>query len=112
MSSLPYAKGRAEKSDVLVNVYDLVIQGANTKYFNTVMQGWFGAGGVFHSGVIVYEREWAFGGGSAANDSTGIFWTKPENVPLKLNTQINMGKTPLSPDQAAPKPAKNWLLRA
>jgi len=41
-------------SPVILNVYDL-------SEFNSWIY-WFGAGGVYHSGVEVHDEEFAFGG--------------------------------------------------
>jgi hypothetical protein len=73
--------------DVFLNVYDLVEQNSWTH--------WAGVG-VYHSGVEVYGREFAFGGHEY--DAPGVFATDPQRAPgtVALREVIHMGYTTLS----------------
>lgn len=78
---------RDQGCDVFLNVYDLVEQNSWTH--------WAGVG-VYHSGVEVYGREFAFGGHDY--DAPGVFATDPQRAPgtVALREVIHMGYTTLS----------------
>jgi len=60
---------------VEVQVYDVL---PNLSTANKVLADWVGAGGAFHSGVVIHHedkpREWAFGG---CSEGSGVFCTAP-----------------------------------
>ena len=75
---------------VYVNVYDMVEQNAYLY--------WAGIG-IYHSGVEIYGREYAYGGHEY--DAPGIFATLPEHAPgnVVFRERILVGTTELSPQQ-------------
>ena len=69
---------------VEINVYDL--NDLNEYSY------WLGFG-VFHSGVVVHDKEWSFGGHEFA--SSGCFFCEPGKVPApaKFRTRVHVGWT-------------------
>jgi hypothetical protein len=86
---------------VEVNVYDVL---PNLSTANKVLADWIGAGGAFHSAVVIYHgdfpREWAYGG---TDQGTGVFSTPPlamDGNPYKFRETIHMGETSLTHNEA------------
>ena len=80
-------------------MYDVM---PNLSSANKVLSDWIGAGGAFHSGVVLHHpegaREWAYGG---CESGTGVFNTMPqsEHLPFKYKQTISMGQTELSSEE-------------
>ena len=91
MSSLPGSEGGGLR--VQLNVYDVL---PNLSRANKLLADYIGAGGAFHSGVVIHyrdsePREWAFGG---CESGTGVFCTGPKELdgnPFLYKTTIEMG---------------------
>merc|ERR1711934_1341124 len=85
-------------SAVQLNVYDVM---PNLSGANKVLKDWLGAGGAFHSAIVVYGQEWAFGG---CEEGTGVFCTPPKAVdqnPFAFKETIEMGETLASMEEVA-----------
>lgn len=78
-------------SPIVLNVYDL-------SEYNTWLY-WVGAGGVYHSGVEIYNEEYAFGGHEY--DVSGIFVTSPREAPgpVLYRESIIIGETSMSREE-------------
>ena len=65
-----------QKSEILINVYDLLPPGTLSNAL------WFLGSSLLHTGVVIpaLEREYAFGGHSQP-DLSGVYWTKPRMLP-------------------------------
>jgi hypothetical protein len=85
-------------SPVILNVYDL-------SEFNSWIY-WFGAGGVYHSGVEVHDEEFAFGGHEY--DMSGIFVTGPRDAPgpVLYRESVILGETYMSKEEVHAEVAK------
>mmetsp|Transcript_18528 Transcript_18528/g.40543 ORF Transcript_18528/g.40543 Transcript_18528/m.40543 type:complete len:221 (-) Transcript_18528:3718-4380(-) len=77
----------SEGSEVYINVYDLWENNKYAYYFGL---------GIYHSGVEVYDSEYAYG--AHDNSASGIFETAPKGVPgtVGLRMSIYVGHTMLS----------------
>ncbi|QIX02453.1 hypothetical protein AMS68_007970 [Peltaster fructicola] len=64
----------APKLEVIINVYDLLPPGK----LSSVLWG-LGAG-LLHSGVVIRDREYAYGGHNQRG-MTGVYWTQPKQEP-------------------------------
>lgn len=73
---------------VYLNVYDLVPQNEWVHFLGL---------GIYHTGVEVYNREFAFGGHEY--DLPGVFYTEPKAAPgtVACRESILVGRTSLSP---------------
>lgn len=71
----PRSSGRSlKKTKVIINVYDLLPPGRLSSFVWTI------GCGLLHSGVVINEREYAFGGHDRRG-LTGVYWTKPKTEP-------------------------------
>ena len=92
-SKRPHASNRSssslQKTEVIINVYDLLpvrnLSGAESSQTllmflpqpGTVSSTlWFLGTSLLHTGVVLRDREYAYGGHSRPNTS-GVYWTKP-----------------------------------
>eukprot|EP00656_Telonema_subtile_P039546 TRINITY_DN44647_c0_g1_i1.p1 TRINITY_DN44647_c0_g1~~TRINITY_DN44647_c0_g1_i1.p1 ORF type:complete len:226 (+),score=19.08 TRINITY_DN44647_c0_g1_i1:95-772(+) len=81
--------------EVRLNVYD-VGSGHALATANTAMRDLAGIGGVFHAGVEIDGREWAYGAHDI-RDRTGVFWCPPRHCGGHLYREtIKLGKVPLA----------------
>ena len=64
----------SRKLPISVNVYDLMPQSRLSSFM------WFTGLSICHSGVVIDDREWAFGGHDVEG-VTGVYVTKPRAVP-------------------------------
>uniref|UniRef100_A0A7S0T6M0 PPPDE domain-containing protein n=1 Tax=Erythrolobus madagascarensis TaxID=708628 RepID=A0A7S0T6M0_9RHOD len=83
---------------VYLNIYDLETQSDDPQAISRWNSYLYYTGlGLYHSGVEVYDKEYAFGG--SALPSTGVFVVEPRNAPCaKFRQQVFMGYTELAPD--------------
>lgn len=82
---------------VLINVYELFAFGHMNRI--TAPES-LNLGGAFHVGVVVYGREWSYGGGSLR--SSGLVCEPPRsNRQHRFRETLVMGKTPLSESQVS-----------
>ncbi|KAL6704014.1 hypothetical protein ACN47E_008865 [Coniothyrium glycines] len=63
-----------QRTEVIINIYDLLPPGKVA----TVL--WAIGSSLLHSGVVIGEREYAYGGHDRRN-LTGVYWTKPGQEP-------------------------------
>ncbi|KAK5123053.1 hypothetical protein LTR85_003249 [Meristemomyces frigidus] len=63
-----------QKTDITINVYDLLPPGRLSSVLWTV------GGSLLHSGVVIRGREYAYGGHNRRG-ITGVYWTKPKFEP-------------------------------
>jgi hypothetical protein len=63
-----------QKIDVLISVYDLLPRNNLSNFLWTI------GAGLLHSGVVVGDREYAFGGHDQLG-VTGVYWTRPHLEP-------------------------------
>ncbi|KAL1876435.1 hypothetical protein VTK73DRAFT_9301 [Phialemonium thermophilum] len=63
-----------QKTEVIINVYDLLPPG---RLSSTL---WFFGASLHHSGVVIGDREYAYGGHDRPG-LTGVYWTKPKTEP-------------------------------
>ncbi|KAI9738581.1 MAG: hypothetical protein M1834_008085 [Cirrosporium novae-zelandiae] len=63
-----------QKTEILINAYDLLPPGR----ISSVL--WVVGSSLLHSGVVIGEREYAYGGHNKPNAS-GVYWTKPRQAP-------------------------------
>jgi hypothetical protein len=83
-------KQRAE-SNVFINVYDITPR-LNKMFRCCCCSAW----GIYHTGVEVYGREFAFGGHDAS--TTGVFCAKPRAIEgARFREQVPIGHTKLDP---------------
>lgn len=82
------------KTKILINAYDLLPPGR----LSTIV--WTLGVGLLHSGVVINDREYAFGGHDRRG-LTGVYWTKPRTVPPggTFRTEILHGFTYASEDE-------------
>jgi hypothetical protein len=73
-SSARTTNSTLKKTEVLINVYDLLPPGR----LSTTL--WFIGAGLLHTGVSINDREYAFGGHDRPG-TTGVYWTKPRTDP-------------------------------
>ncbi|KAI9747475.1 MAG: hypothetical protein M1835_002070 [Candelina submexicana] len=64
----------SQKTEVLINVYDLLPPGSLSSILWTI------GGSLLHSGVVINDKEYAYGGHDRPNLS-GVYWTKPKLAP-------------------------------
>eukprot|EP00299_Pterocystis_sp_00344_P003504 c14266_g1_i1.p1 GENE.c14266_g1_i1~~c14266_g1_i1.p1 ORF type:complete len:226 (+),score=32.10 c14266_g1_i1:32-679(+) len=85
-------KGRSLSEPVVVNIYDL------TPHNDHIYWAGFG---FYHSGVVVYGKEYTFGGNGEAehSDQTGVFSHTPKGLPNTVRDQVLIGHTSLTPSQ-------------
>jgi hypothetical protein len=77
-----------QKTQVSINVYDLLPPGKLSGFL------WAIGSGLLHSGVVVNGKEYAYGGHDRRG-LTGVYWTKPRAVPPggTFKTEILQGFT-------------------
>jgi hypothetical protein len=63
-----------QRTEVTIHVYDLLPPGK----VSTVL--WAIGSSLLHSGVVIGDREYAYGGHDR-RDLTGVYWTKPGQEP-------------------------------
>ncbi|KAI9716473.1 MAG: hypothetical protein M1812_005368 [Candelaria pacifica] len=63
-----------QKTEILINVYDLLPPGRLSSCL------WAIGGSLLHSGVVINDKEYAYGGHDRPNLS-GVYWTKPKLAP-------------------------------
>ncbi|KAK4205262.1 PPPDE putative peptidase domain-containing protein [Triangularia verruculosa] len=63
-----------QKTEITIHVYDLLPPG---KLSNTL---WYLGTSLLHSGVVLNDKEYAYGGHDRAG-LTGVYWTKPQTPP-------------------------------
>ncbi|KAB5530549.1 PPPDE putative peptidase domain-containing protein [Coniochaeta sp. 2T2.1] len=63
-----------QKTEILINVYDLLPPGRLSSAL------WFCGTSLLHSGVVINDKEYAYGGHDRAG-VTGVYWTKPKTQP-------------------------------
>ena len=63
-----------QRTEVIINIYDLLPPGK----VSTVL--WAIGSSLLHSGVVIGEKEYAYGGHDRRN-LTGVYWTKPGQEP-------------------------------
>ena len=65
-----------QKTEILINVYDLLPPGTLSNAL------WFFGSSLLHTGVVIpsLDREYAFGGHNRP-DLSGVYWTKPRMLP-------------------------------
>ena len=63
-----------QRTEVIINVYDLLPPGK----VSTVL--WAIGSSLLHSGVVIGDREYAYGGHDRRG-LTGVYWTKPTQEP-------------------------------
>jgi len=63
-----------QRTEVIINVYDLLPPGK----ISTVL--WAIGSSLLHSGVVIGDREYAYGGHDRRG-LTGVYWTKPAQEP-------------------------------
>jgi len=63
-----------QKTEVMINVYDLLPPGK----FSTIL--WTIGSSLLHSGIVINGKEYAFGGHDKRG-MTGVYWTKPNSEP-------------------------------
>ncbi|KAI4715963.1 DUF862-domain-containing protein [Aureobasidium sp. EXF-10727] len=73
-SSVHRASLPAQKTEVKIHVYDLLPPGRLSNLL------WHIGGSLLHSGVVINEREYAYGGHDRKGVS-GVYWTKPKLEP-------------------------------
>jgi len=83
-----------QKTEIVINVYDLLPPGKLASVLWT-----FGAS-LLHSGVVINEKEYAYGGHDKRG-ITGVYWTKPRSEPPggTFKTEILHGFTVAPPDE-------------
>ncbi|EPQ62107.1 Bgt-1000 [Blumeria graminis f. sp. tritici] len=64
----------AQKTEVLINIYDLLPPGKLSSLL------WACGSALLHSGVVINNREYAYGGHNSKG-VTGIYYTSPKSVP-------------------------------
>lgn len=81
-----------EDANVFINVYDI------TPRLNRWLRCCFLQWGVYHTGVEVYGKEFAFGGHDA--ETTGVFCAQPKAIKgAVFQKRIPVGRTELSPSE-------------
>lgn len=70
------ASAARQKTEILINVYDLLPPGTLSNAL------WFLGSSLLHTGVVIpaLDREYAFGGHNHP-DLSGVYWTKPRMLP-------------------------------
>uniref|UniRef100_A0A8H7TIP6 PPPDE domain-containing protein n=1 Tax=Bionectria ochroleuca TaxID=29856 RepID=A0A8H7TIP6_BIOOC len=63
-----------QKTEILINVYDLLPPGRLSSILWTV------GAGLLHSAVVINGKEYAYGGHDHKN-LTGVYWTRPKTEP-------------------------------
>lgn len=63
-----------QKTEVIINVYDLLPPGKLSSFL------WAVGGSLLHSGVVIKDKEYAYGGHDRPGMS-GVYWTKPRTEP-------------------------------
>ncbi|KAI9876076.1 MAG: hypothetical protein M1830_007400 [Pleopsidium flavum] len=63
-----------QKTEILINVYDLLPPGKLSSML------WILGGSLLHSGVVINEKEYAYGGHDRPGMS-GVYWTRPRMEP-------------------------------
>ncbi|KAF2761547.1 DUF862-domain-containing protein [Pseudovirgaria hyperparasitica] len=64
----------AQRTEVKINVYDLLPPGRLSSFLWTI------GGSLLHSGVVINGREYAYGGHDKQG-LTGVYWTRPKSEP-------------------------------
>ncbi|KAI9848902.1 MAG: hypothetical protein M1838_000343 [Thelocarpon superellum] len=88
--------GGPRKTEILINVYDLLPPGR----LSTIL--WTVGTSLLHSGVVINDREYAYGGHDHQGVS-GVYWTKPRTEPPggSFRCEILHGFTMRSDDEIA-----------
>ncbi|KAF1814319.1 DUF862-domain-containing protein [Eremomyces bilateralis CBS 781.70] len=73
-SNSHHATPSAQKTEVRIHVYDLLPPGRLSSFL------WFIGGPLLHTGVVVRDKEYAFGG-HQREGATGVYWTRPRLEP-------------------------------
>ncbi|KAI9808412.1 MAG: hypothetical protein M1827_007471 [Pycnora praestabilis] len=63
-----------QKTEILINVYDLLPPGRIASFL------WTLGGSLLHSGVVINDKEYAYGGHDRPGMS-GVYWTRPRTEP-------------------------------
>lgn len=63
-----------QKTEIVINVYDLLPPGRLSSAL------WFIGTSLLHSGVVINDKEYAYGGHDRPG-VTGVYWTKPKTQP-------------------------------
>ncbi|TVY89527.1 DeSI-like protein [Lachnellula willkommii] len=63
-----------QKTEIIINVYDLLPPGRLASMLWTV------GASLLHSGIVINKREYAYGGHDKRG-MTGVYWTKPKSEP-------------------------------
>lgn len=74
---------RVPKTQVLINVYDLLPPGR----LSSVL--WTLGSSLLHTGVVIKEREYAYGGHDQQG-LTGVYWTQPRTEPTGATFKIEL----------------------
>jgi len=81
-----------EDANVFINVYDI------TPRLNRWLRCCFLQWGIYHTGVEVHGKEFAFGGHDA--ETTGVFCAQPQAIKgARFRKQVPVGRTELSPSE-------------
>ncbi|KAF2722740.1 DUF862-domain-containing protein [Polychaeton citri CBS 116435] len=73
-STLSRRSTQQEKTEIIINVYDLLPPGK----LSTLL--WTLGGSLLHSGLVINDREYAYGG-HARRNVTGVYYTRPRLEP-------------------------------
>ncbi|KAK8192848.1 PPPDE putative peptidase domain-containing protein [Phyllosticta capitalensis] len=83
-----------QKTEIRINVYDLLPPGK----FSSVL--WTLGSGLLHSGVVIKDKEYAYGGHDR-RATTGVYWTRPRMEPPggTFRTEVLQGFSFLSEEE-------------
>lgn len=104
MAYAPPVVDRPAPSLVLLHVYDVTnapsdALNATVSAINGLTRGLLGVGGVFHGGLEVYAREWAFG---ACESGSGVYPCRPRANPMyKYRETVVLGPTACGEEEVA-----------
>lgn len=79
---------------ISINIYDLLPEGTISNI------AWMLGIGIYHSGLVIGDKEYAYGGHSLENVS-GIYTTVPRTIPPggRFRTSIKYGSIIIMPDE-------------
>ncbi|EMR09554.1 hypothetical protein PNEG_02140 [Pneumocystis murina B123] len=83
-----------ERMSISINIYDLLPEGTISNI------AWMLGIGIYHSGLVIGDKEYAYGGHSLENVS-GIYTTVPRTIPPggRFRTSIKYGSIIIMPDE-------------